>query len=300
MYIRTGLVSTSINYQVPVMLMLYSLLPVVNAIRTESTPYGKCRLPLRIIGFITVILSTLIASNHEQLLAIFSLILFCISIYICVTKRFILKNIWVRIILFSQWVIILISYVYTSTCLGNKVRYSIEMNNKFPEYKELTAANKIGLGLKAYVFDLYSGYDKVFAIFVILVIFVACSRTRSLFNASLGILISISFFIFIPSKIHFLSDMSLTFSRNVCIVIIISLLSLIYLVYSAFQKRTQRLIASGIFVIGIASKVMIGFSPTVFASHIRTGYIAVCALFAIVVMLAEELMQKYNQVEGLK
>jgi hypothetical protein len=297
MYSTTGITSTSVNYQIPVMSMLLSLLPIVNTIRTESMLYTQCKLPLKIIALITTGLSTIVAANNEQLIVPFSLIYLCITIYIFVIKRFMLQNIWVRVLLFLQWIILLASYIYMATCPGNRKRYLAESKDHFPGYDKFNMTNKVSLGLKSYILDLYSAYDKIFFTFLVLIILIVCCRTRSLVNASFGILIFMSFFILIPNKIHVFPDNTLDFSRKTSLVIIFSLLLLIYFIYTAFQNRVQKLIASGLFILGIASKVMIGFSPTVWMSGVRTSYIAVCALFAIIVMLVDELALMYNKIE---
>jgi hypothetical protein len=182
---------------------------------------------------------------------------------------------------------LLLILLFHVTCPGNGLRTISETATWYPEYSTFTILDKLVLGATTTICALLINNIIMIFFFLLLTIIVVINQKRKLdIMISFLLLISIIIFSFSPlaEKIPFINIVyqnSQIWSSPVVLVninysawIVISygilvILLMFYLFINYMRKNIFWITI--IFLAGILSKVMIGFSPTVFASGNRTA-----------------------------
>lgn len=292
---EAGFIATTLNYLWPLALGLIAFYPI------RHIYDGKVE---KVWTYPIYILSLLFACNQEQMCAII------VSFYfIFIIDLFRKKKITKFIII--SFIISLASLIFVLTCPGNSLRNIAEVERWYPVYKSFTIIDKVYLGVVTT--SLMTVVNK-FLPFIFLSILLPIIHFRkkssnfikavslipivllAIYNNFLGIVSTYfsGFYELIRGAKYFLegrptidyNEVSTLFSITVSILLIGSLLISIYKV---FEKDKEKYLIPLILLAGFASRFILGFSPTIFASGLRTFFIFEISLIIISVYLIDKL-----------
>lgn len=233
------------------------------------------------IEFVIACFSTFIFSYSEQIGIYFFCIVFLAFIIYPRTRNY--KN-------FSIYILSLINYTILVTAPGNYKRFAQETWERFPDYSYYSVVQKLCFG-----------FDKVHQLFVFqwnipLIVFCLCLIFLYIvygiksFSGNISLVVNILFLsisflqwegrTFNILGSNFLNmnllDASKWISTSTYIsyfFIMMVIISLIILILSALKQNVVFYLILGIFIVGLLDMLLIGFSPTVYASSVRTAYI---------------------------
>lgn len=303
-YGDAGWIATSVNYMWTLVFGILACIPIKKDLKNEKLTIWE-----RILSIISIIM----ASNHEQMVAIL-LIFYGLTLIHNIKKKN--KNNWIIIYM----LIILLSIVFIFTCPGNNFRSIIETELRFPSYKNFNFINKIELGITSMMrFIVIDGRIVFFASTLIIMFAVFATNKSKLFrivsiiqftgSIPLNIIKNI-----LPNNLIVIKDtidkfnkqtlVSQLFTDNNMFVFyimfayyIIILISMIISLYAIFKNTNKSVFAITLFGAGVISRVLLGFSPTVYASVERISLFlyASCIILIIYVWKYLKDLQKDNK-----
>ena len=272
---ETGWIATTLNYTWPITLGLYGF----SILLEEKTNFLK-----QIISFFCIIF----ACNQEQMCCVmlaFIIICFCI-------RTFQKKNNKVFLIPF---IICILMGVLHIICPGNSMRQISEMQTWYPAYQNFDVLDKISIGIistvTAILFDFRIIYIAFIGMLILYIKYLPLNKKLSyIIQFILVCFIFINIYPFDSTQLMFYSkaqeSIVITFMNFVLPVLLFSLLIsiVIYLILKTKNKYNYMFVL--LFLSGICSRLILGFSPTVYASGKRTViyFYIVCYLLTIFIM----------------
>ena len=289
-----GWYATTLNYLWPLALGLFSLIPIKNKIIEKKEK--RYMYPL-------YILSIIFACNQEQMCAVI------LSFYI-IFDIYLYKKGKLNKFLLIQTLISLISIIFILTCPGNNERSIIETTTWYPSYESFNILKKISLGIISTFYFL--NYRFNFVVLVLLLLFPIISvlnKTKitnkiiSLIPILIYILSSLSvlnidvYIVNLFEKIKIFKDpvsdiylnKTLIFSLFISLIFFITILINICTIF----KSNKKILISLIYLAGLATRLIMSFSPTLYASSMRTFIFFDFSLIIIIYFLLDSL--KYNK-----
>lgn len=207
----------------------------------------------------------------------------------------------------------LLSLAFHLTCPGNSARKSAETATWFPDYAQLTFFQKIDLGISSTLQEFFLKFNPLFLIFSILLFYIIIKKynTSNLrFIAFVPLLVSLTFgplknllnttFTGINQIAASVTEYGIITNAN-CLdyksyiplfIIIFTALCVVLCLYLVFENTFKTILSLTLLLAGMATRMAIAFSPTVWASSMRTYTILYFAIIAIICMLIEELQQQ--------
>ena len=256
----------------------------------------------------------LYASNQEQTCVIaFGLytVFLIISIY-----DFIKNKKKIHPFLIIQEIVTILGLILIATCPGNYVRKLEEMETYFMNFQTFSLFDKFSLGLTATVNDLLVSPNVVFIVFSVISatyifkvyknnLYKAIALIPVVFGLAFGILKNVLCAIFPYFQnlydLLVLPNVMLTptnytnFLNFIPLIFAFVLFSSITLNILLIFKNLKNNIAILIYVLGVGSRVAIGFSPTVFASTERTFLFFDFALIIISILIWKEFIKETDK-----
>lgn len=294
---QAGWAATTINYMWPLAMCLFALIPI------KKIWYGE---KIKMWEYPLYTFATLFAGNHEQT----SSILVCT--YILFTIIMIVRDKKVKPYMLIQSIISIASIAFILTCPGNYVRQEEEMR-RFIDFGMLTFLEKFVLGFTSTFGQILANQNIVYTLLTsLLAIYVFTNYKEKLYRViALVPVVSILVFghfsnitfemfpnlkIFYEllttkdilltvancNKIYYTFPIIFTFANFICIGMSLLLLT----------KKFKNNIAVLIYLAGLASRIIMGFSPTVFVSKTRTMIFFDFAMIIISFLIWQELKKK--------
>ena len=289
-----GFASCTTNYLWPLSLMFFSFLPYRYIILKEKINNRK---------MIMCILSLIYACNQEQCVCI----IFVVSLIMLILN---IKNKSDYKYPLISLIISIVSLVFILTCPGNELRSIIEMNKWYPDYINANIMDKIYLAIVSSVSILVSNGIVLWLFSLILFIVIISIKVRLIDRIISFILLIIttilSGFRFVSlllrnSYVIFDYRTSIghvfTFSFSNFLVLFLCLLLFIcifYLLYVIYNKRS--LIYIFIILLGCGTRIMIGFSPTIFASGRRTAIFLYYSIIMVIILLWKDNFSSFKKI----
>ncbi len=305
---QAGWAATTINYMWPLSMCLFALIPIKKIWYSEK---------IKIWEYPLYSIALLFAGNHEQA----SSILVCT--YIIFTIIMFVRDRKLKPYMIIQSILALISIIFILTCPGNYVRQQEEMR-RFIDFRMLTFLDKFVLGFTSTFGQIIANQNIVYTLLTsLLAIYVFSNYKEKLYRIiSLIPLISMLVFAHFSSitfeifpnleifyelltkkdvlltvancnKLYYTFPIIFTFVNFICIGMSILLLT----------KKYKNNIAILIYLAGLASRVIMGFSPTVFVSKTRTMIFFDFAMIIISFLIWQELKKKnikgINYIDGI-
>ena len=220
--------------------------------------------------------------------------------------------------LFVLFTISVAALIYIATCPGNAERIIVETREHFPGFVKLSLADKVLLGFSDIVTDMFAAAHPFYvAGLLALGIAVFCSRNQHK-NKWFYIILSTPAFLlagsllfeyfyhkttgdFLLTRIPYFAEHgnSLFYSISMLAFVFLLFSYLTYCFYVLSKKDRLFTATLSIFLLaGVLSKVMIGFSPSIFYSEFRTTVPLYIALAFIFCLLFSNRQNKMRQTEA--
>jgi hypothetical protein len=178
-------------------------------------------------------------------------------------------------------------------CPGNKIR-ALEEIHHLPSFAEFTLFDKLNIGFYSTMINFLTSFDAVFLIFTSMLFLTITFKYQNYKPRFIAIIPLLIWLISMPiralSKIGYIKSIpSETLWLSIALLIIF--LVILYSVIRAFDKSE---IMAVLFVLatGFISRVLMGFSPTVYASSYRTFiYMYFSIIICLIILLNKQLPQ---------
>ena len=300
---NAGWICTTVNYSWPLACALLSMVPIYNMIYKKQT---------KTYIYAIAIIALIFAVNQELMCGFILLISIILFAYLIIRDKKISKYI-ISIIL-----ICLLSILFIFTCPGNANRLASEIVVQLPEFKNFNIFNKIEIGYSSTLFNLIMKPNLVFSLFcVILFAAVYVHNTKALYrvialipllaNMIMGMFGNV-FVLVLPNLLSLREQMTrlgtgITFSNFktwfpdifITMVIICVAISL----FVVFENKKKAMFLCCIIGIGMLTRMILGFSPTIWESGVRTFIFMNFSIIAGCVILFEQLLVKYKEKEWI-
>jgi hypothetical protein len=279
----TGWIASTAGYMWPATACLYVLLSIKKAFRSEK--FKKYEYP-------SVIAALVFAANQEQLCAVL------LSVYLYYVCRMIYYNFirrqkqHVSRFVLLQSLICLASLTYILLCPGNPQRYEFEAAKCFPNHAALTFIEKTSIGFSSTLNYFVMTPNVLFIVLSLLLAVGIFAKYKNLWVRAASVtplIVNIAAFGYVFFD-YFMADGSFTLKNPRDIFQLYGILGtedaarfyVPHVLYAAmictftaclymFFRGTDKFFLSfSVLFLGIASRVMMGLSPTVFASSYRT------------------------------
>ncbi|MDH6364565.1 hypothetical protein M2139_001552 [Enterococcus sp. PF1-24] len=289
MFSETGWISTSVNYLWVLAagwLVVYPLLQLAN---------GK---NVFILTYLLSLLALVFASNSEQMAAI--LLAFtagCLFYSLFQKKVNVFKFIPYFIINIGNLLLILLAP-------GNRVRLAEEVPRWFPDFNKLSLFRKIELGYSSTVRNLFFDGNRLTLVLIVVLIIVALKKKAAIWQ-QIWLWLSLALWLVfgplqqtLAARVPYIANILSSFNNygttfqlselatwQAEIWLTLALACFILGVVMVMESGWLKLTAAYLLLIAIAARMALGFSPTIWASGMRT-YTFTYQLFITTVLLA--------------
>lgn len=293
--VDAGFIATTLNYLWPVTFALLCLLPTWKKLN-NSKPHWFEQI---------LFLPCLLYATNMQQTAVILVILFGIANF-----YFIFKNdfsIYIMLQFFVSSLCLIYSYIINTS--GDNSRMLREINRYFPEFSSLSFFEKAELGFSSTFYCLtlkpcFAWF--AFFIFLSVLVFFVFKKTNNIVRriiVSFPLLFSVWGLIhyycpegfifpkvFIPGDLqHYnLSKAIYSFEPASDMLFIIVVLCILYALLILIDDKKKIMITIAILFSGLGSRILMGFSPTVWASGYRTFYLTFISLIIISLIVIKE------------
>lgn len=293
--VDAGFIATTLNYLWPVTLGLLCLLPIWKKLNNLRICYFE------MILFIPCLLYS---TNMQQMAVILVTLFGMANFYFALKKDF-------SLYIFLQFLISMfcLIYSYIINTVGENSRLIREMNRYFPNFDSLSFFKKIELGFSStfYCLTMKPSFAWLgFFVFISVLVFLVFKKTKNIFNRAT---VSFPFLLSIWGIIqHFFSDIfsslkkyipgelqhyrmnkaTYSFELTSDIIYIIVVLCILYSLFTLIKNKKVYVATLIIFFLGLGTRILMGFSPTVWASGYRTFYIMFLSLIVISFLVINE------------
>lgn len=294
-----GWVTFSINYIWPLLFGLYSIVVFKKFLENKTVHFYE---------YLFSILLFIIATNQEILNIVF--LIFFISVFIYLKTR--KEKYWYVIPLL---IICVISLVIILAAPGNYVRRSIEIKN-FIDFDHISLIRKLEIGFSSTFAHHIFNFN--FPIFMLtLLLFTSVNYQYSDYFYKTYALIPLVIVILFGNSIYFIVNRILPhiaplnsemtkyglitlqgftqiYNYISLFILYTSIFLIIISMYFVFNHTKKSMIAIGIFVLGIISRMVVAFSPTVWVSGIRTHFLFYFSIIICAVMVFKSMLYENN------
>lgn len=300
-----GWAATTTNYMWPLATCLFALVPIKKIWNNEK---------IRFFEYPLYSLALVYAGNQEQSCAIL------LGTYILFSIFMIIKNKKLHSYMIVQNILIIASLIFILTCPGNYARNEQEIVENFKDFEMLTILDKIGLGLTSTNALLVGEGNVIFLMLTGLITIYIFSNYKEKLYRIIAVIpfLSVVLLSFVPSitgtvfsflvsfKKYFVMEgvmLTAANSNNLFYILpvafsFINLMCIILSIMIIF-KNLKNNIALLVFLVGVASRLIMGFSPTIFASAHRTMIFLEFSMIIVSILIWQELI-KNNDKNNIK
>lgn len=275
-----GLIATTVNYYYPAVLGIF----IVGVLLKDER--------VSLFFAIALIISSIIASNHEQM----SLILVVFSSLLVIKNKH-------KFLAFVVLFLSIVGLLNSALCPGNHLRLVAETAKWMPEFSDYSLFNKVYLGISSTLYFL--NFSEPF--FLVLLSAVLLFVYKQKLWPVLVTLVVIYLILRIPVRIGMKSAgvmLDGTFIYNfpissLLILLLFDLFILYLVIKSSFDIRTKLVLLS-LFVLANMLRASVGFSPTVFASLSRPSIFSEIIIVLACMLIFENRRSSYENVNKNK
>lgn len=287
---EAGWVATTLNYTWPLTCALIALYPLKKIIEKQS---------FHIYEYILYSIFLLYAVSSEQM-NVLLLIIFGMAIVYLLKNNYMFSSIRYIVI---QFLFTVLNIIYFAVCPGNKLRLQEETANWFSYYSEFTFIKKIELGISSTLKTLLLEKNIYLLIFILILSILLWKkyekwifRLSALFPALAIIMLQTAYDRWGDTKLpnSLVTPIGTFYHDNLSSaipVIIYSILlficcTILINIYLLYENSWKTILLAGIFLLGLMSKAMLGFSPTIWSSGNRTSlFLIYCLIICSIILL---------------
>lgn len=298
-----GWAATTVNYMWPMATCLFALIPIRKIWDGEK---------VKPFQFPLYMLAMIFAGNQEQTCCIL------VGCYILFSIFMIIKNKKIHPFMVIQTILAIASLVFILTCPGNYIRNGLEVNENFKDFGMLTFLDKIQLGFTSTMGIIIKKGDLTFGLLsLIIVVYIFSNYKNRLYRIvavipflsicllcyTKGIINNIfpffgSFRTLVTEERLMLTAANSNNLTNV-VPIVLSYINFACIILSLMLifRNLKNNIALLVFLVGFASRLIMGFSPTVFVSGQRTMIFFDFAMIIASILIWQELTKKNDKID---
>lgn len=286
----------TISYFWTITCAVIGMIPLVMITREESVP-------IPILIFSTLLL--IFAGNHEQCLVVMLVIYSAFFCYFFFKK----KLQWAFLL---QCFTLLASFVFILTAPGNGARAQTESTVRFKDFEMLNLFDKLDLGFASTMQKIIFTGNAVFLIFTMLLAIYIVTNYRSKFYRVIGVVpLSVGLItgyakVWLITEYNNMSNLLGAISPNGMItvdnylslfpyvklaVFLITGIAIVIGLYLVFDNTYKTIFAEALLLGGIASRVILGFSPSIWVSGDRTYVFLYFCLLMISLMIINQIKE---------
>ncbi len=298
-----GWAATTVNYMWPLATGLFALIPIKKV---------WCGEKIKFFEYPLYLISLIYACNQEQVCAI------VFGVYLLFTVLLIIRDKKIHPFIIIQLLLSIASLVFILTAPGNYVRKTEEIITGFKDFEIVSFQDKISLGLTTTLADIIKENNIIFTILSLsIVVYIFMTYKEELYRVvaliplvticSLGIFSRITFqvFPFLGSFTEHLTQPVVLLTAANCnnlffvlplmlsMVVFFSIILSLLLIFKNLKKN----IAVLVFLVGLASRLIMGFSPSIFLSSVRTIFFFDIAMLIVTVLIWQEINKKTDKTE---
>lgn len=285
-----GWIATTLNYLWPLAFGMYSLIPLSKII------YGE---KIRTYEYITSCLALLIAANVEQMAAILTGVYLLFVIYLLMNKK-------TSKFIIIQFVISVASLLFILTCPGNANRLTSEIKTWFPDFEMLSTTMKIQLGVLDTLSHFFLRSNILMSVFTGILLINVWNKCKVMYKRLISGVPFITCLIFgwgsmllqqqfpwyselLDSILVYKYDINILKIYLVILFLLIVVVCILFSIYIIFGFSWMTLLSYIILGAGFVARVIMGFSPTLYASSTRTYIFFYFSLIITSLLLIENL-----------
>lgn len=286
----TGWIATSVNY----------LWPAWCAITLGYFIHKYYNNRLKWFHYILSIPLLLFACNMELCTALVTCIIVLAIIISIYNKKY---NVYY---LYTLLALNILSYIFIFMCPGNQIRNTIEASNSVVEYGSFSFFNKTIIGVVNAEYNIISYYKTLVALFIIALILGVFTTTIHKSKRIVSILLLFIYLLTITLYKFGIFDNSMAklscflkipelASYDVLLIILYCISFVLVIVMSLIiykNKFTNLISFIMLFITGNATAVVMGFSPTIYASEKRIFIYLIIVLIYLISMIFIEIENK--------
>lgn len=291
---ETGWIATTLNYQWPVAFGLLAFYPFFQLLSGKEISKRIYWISIPLLIF---------SANQEQVNVCFFVLTSLVSLYLLFRRNYNYK-------LSVLSVVSLVELIFSLTAPGNTLRAAHEINKWFPKYKNFNFVNKLDLGISSFGKPFFLDTNILFLLLFFIVFFLSYKKCQNYYIRILAALpLFLNLIIFFGNTMgqsftyvngnkrsmiwdsNNLGNIFTRFGTKLSIyhpgtwvatfIVLGLLLCLIIGIYISFDDKKSAVFLVVLMMMGFCSRLIMGFSPTVWASGMRTYYI----LFIVVAII---------------
>ena len=281
--VDAGFVATTVNYLWPVTFGIISLLPLKNLLYGKKTSGALC---------VAIIPLMLYACNMQQMSVVLLVALTAGNIFFAFRRR-------VNAFLLLQNAVAagMTAYSYYLNTVGENNRMVRETGRYFPEFMSLNIFEKLELGFSSTFYGLTSqiyfplAMSLGFMIFLCVRSFKSGTKLRALSVVPPALSVVLCFaspYIFGELKNYKMQKAVYSFEPVADLIFIIIGACVVASIFSLVKSKGNRIYCLCALTLGLGSRVMMGLSPTVWASGCRTFAIMLISFVLIILVIVGE------------
>lgn len=288
--VDAGFVATTVNYLWSITAGLFCLLPVKKALCRERCPLWIKLMSLPLLCY---------ACNMQQMSAVLLAVFLVASVFLIVKKA---PSLFVPVQ--TVWTAVLTAFSLHLNTAGAASRVQFETERFFPTFADLGVLQKVELGFSSTFLSLTAEVHFVWPIFLIFTGFLAVTAFKSgqptviktlslvptIASLLLGILSLTPFFGVVMGDLHHfrLTKAVYTFSWSADLIFVAIAACVIAVIWTLAVSPSSKIAVLSALLLGAASRVMMGFSPTVWASGHRTFDLLLISFVFITMILVQD------------
>lgn len=293
--VDAGFIATTLNYLWTVTLGLLCLLPTYKKITERKSSF---------IEMILFIPCLLYATNMQQMAVVLVVLFGIVNVYLGLKRDF-------SPYIFFQFLISVACsvYSYLINTIGDNPRMLRETTRYFPEFSDLSFFEKLELGFSSTFYCLTMEHRIVwfgFFSFLCVLLYQTYKKSRSFLNrfiACFSVVLAVFGFIqaffseeemplksFIPGCLQNYGLGKAVYSPDIITdaVFVLIVFCILYLLHILINNKRIYVISCTLFFLGLGSRMLMGFSPTVWASGYRTFYIMFISFIVVSFLVINE------------
>ena len=284
----------TISYFWTITSAVIGMIPLAMIARGEKIP-----IPL----FVFSTLSLIFAGNLEQCLVVMLIIYGAFFCYFSINKK-------IRWTFLLQCLVLLASFVFVLTAPGNGARAQTESSVRFKDFGMLNLIDKLDLGFSSTMQKTVFTGNAVFLVFSILLAIYIVSNYRAKFYRAIGVIpLSVALIAGYakgwliteynnmsnlvgavpPNGMITVDNYLLLFPYVKLAVFLLVGIAIVIGLYLIFDNSYKTIFAESLLFGGIASRVILGFSPSIWVSGDRTYLFLYFCLLMISLMIINQI-----------
>lgn len=274
-----GWITTTVNYMWPLWCTFFLGILLKKVVKGENIRWYETVLACAAIIF---------ASNQEQCAAMI------LTLFVIIIAYKLRKGEWKQPFLYLGLILNLLSFAFIIMCPGNAERSFQEASNRMPEFFEFSAVDKIYLGLLNTERVFIAIPNRLMIVVAVVFVFLIVKKTGKFFDIMVamipnGIILGYSVLsdtYYYYRKIFFVPEQVTRYDAKSLVTYVpimflgFMIAGILYTLYRLLgEKMEQYLFIVVILTAGFATAVVMGFSPTIYAS---AGRVFIYLYFAFI------------------